>query len=162
MMQQPNGPMGVNNWNNMPSLQNISPNVMTPNMQPQPIKVNMPTYFVNSANDIRPGDVSQDGAINLFISRDLKTIYARSFNPDITISAVEYTLKQPDNQPQTQVVMQSSLSSQDDKYDKIISALETLTDRVSELENKQRYNNKKNNNNYQNNNPKKEGPQNEQ
>lgn len=130
--------------------------------QPRIERVNLPVYFVSSANDIQPGDVSMTGDINLFVTRDLKRIYAKVFTDNGTITTGEFVLQTNNNQPNHQntaptVTSQNIESPSADILQQIMSRLDAFETR---LNNQNKTNNYKNKQRYPNNHQKKEGSNN--
>lgn len=122
-------------------------------MQPPPVeRINVPVSFIGDINQVSPVYVTNNGDLNLFITRDLQHIYVKCFNNDGTITTADYALNNGNNpnaqqnqQPDILVFMQNLQS--------------TLTERLSAIENKLNIKNQnvyKQKQNYQNN-PKKEG-----
>lgn len=125
--------------------------------QPRVEPVSLPTYMIQSVDNIQPGDVSTDGRPNIFVVKDLSRMYVKMLNDQGIIVTGEYVLQQntqPVQQAQPQMMqMESQPNSTNDILQQILMRLERLESRP----NKPNYKNK---NQYQNNHQKKEGSNN--
>lgn len=91
------GPAGNFNQNINPYQPNYRPSTVNPQTNQQPIfyqqSQSLRGRIVNSVEEITPNEVSMDGSVTLFPTRDFEKIYAKAWNADGTISTIEYTPK---------------------------------------------------------------------
>lgn len=152
------GNMPNNNYFNIPgvttpSLQSAAQNNMARQPQSPIERVQLYTSFVNELSDIQARDVSQDGATNLFITRDYRHIYAKAWGADGKITTVDYEMKV--NEPSPTQSQQAENTGNSVTPEMIMSALTSfqneVNSRLTQLEQRSsqrsaNYRDKKNNN----------------
>lgn len=145
---------GINNMMN----QQFQPamGMFTP-QQPRVEPVNLPTYMIQSVENIQPGDVSTDGRPNLFVVKDLSRIYVKMLNDQGIIVTGEYILQQNNQSSQTTQSEVVQTGSQSNVTNNILQQILTRLDQLESRQNKLSYNNKRQ---YQKNHQKKEGSNN--
>lgn len=117
--------------------------MFTPQQPPRIEPVSLPTYMIQSIDNVQPGDVSQDGRPNLFVVKDLSRIYVKMLNDSGIIVTGEYILQQ-NNQPvratQTRIV---PTESQPNVTNDILQQILTRLERLESRPNKSNYKNNK-------------------
>jgi len=66
--------------------QNIMPTINAP----QYSRPYIPGRIVSTVDEIQPNEVAMDGSISFFPTKDCKSIFAKQWNKDGTISTIEY------------------------------------------------------------------------
>lgn len=98
-------------------------------MQNQNIPTNL-TRLVNNFNEIQVNEIPMDGSYKLFAKTDMSEVQARAWNSNGTITTLEYSLKQPLAEQNTDNVAQIDLSSQ---FEPILAEIKAINEKIDKL-----------------------------
>lgn len=91
--------------------------------QAQPTRIPVSGRFVESLEEVAPNEVSMDGSVSLFPTRDCSRIYARAWTSNGTLQTVEYLPSVPADNSRTP---DGIPSSSNDISNEILSRLEAI------------------------------------
>lgn len=119
------------NQNVNPYQPNYRPSTVNPQTSQQQSLYQQPQSLrgriVNSVEEITPNEVSMDGSVTLFPTKDFEKIYAKAWNADGTISTVEYI-------PKSRISSSTSTNNHAEKNASLdLSSIEERLDRIEEF-----------------------------
>lgn len=94
-MQVPRNVQGPNNNRYPSSIPRSTPIPRPFSFEPRPT---LPGFYVNSEEEIRPGDAEMDGSISFFPYRDLSKIVIRQWSNNGQLESLTYLLQQPNSE----------------------------------------------------------------
>lgn len=66
------------------------PQFVQQQQSPAQMRMSLPGRFINSIDEVKPGEIPMDGSIGLFPQADASCIYVKAWKSDGTINTIKY------------------------------------------------------------------------